>query len=303
MEIDDVLKDVSNFVSPYPPLISTYNKAGKLIHTLPRMAAPFTPMNAQQFEYVQDGHEHLFLYGDRGGGKSLVTRAHAHACAMAYPGFVYGLLRTSYPELIKNHLVFLKEEMESLKIGGVSGSYHQNDHIAYYPNGSKGFYMQAETENQVRNALGVEMFLVIFDEAPTFQWEHIRMISASVRVPKGSGLIAMKRYSGNPIGPCIDELYKYFRLEGEEVDMQQDPEYRPQDWHAIKISMNDNPHLDVEQYRRGLGVGLPEHIRKAWLDGERFLEGALFEVIKSKKNYRGDIIPYHVIHDMPQIEG
>ncbi len=216
---------------------------------------------------------------------------------MAYPGFTYGLLRTSYPELIKNHLVFLKEEMESLR-----GSYHQNDHIAHYPNGSKGFYMQAETENQVRNALGVEMFLVIFDEAPTFNWEHIRMISASVRVPKGSGLVAMKRYSGNPMGPCIDELFKYFQIDGEEVDRAEDPEYRPQDWHAIKISMNDNPHLDVEQYRRGLGVGLPEHIRKAWLDGERFLEGQLFEVIPKKRDSRGNIIPYHILSEMPQIE-
>jgi hypothetical protein len=57
----------------------------------------------------------------------------------------------------------------------------------------------------------------VFDEAPTFKWEHMIMIASSVRVPVGLGLTPLKRYLGNPIGPCIDDLWKYF------IDKDVDP--------------------------------------------------------------------------------
>ena len=288
----------------YPPLLEM---DGKVL---------FQPANEAQFEYCTAQEPNVFLVGNRGGGKSITARNHAHALAMAYPGYKYAILRTSFPELIKNHLIFLKQEM-----GQLGGSYHGGQFIARYPNGSMGFYMQAQTEEQVQNALGVEMYMVVFDEAPTFKWEHMVMIGSSVRVPPNSGLVPLKRYLGNPIGTSIDELWKYFI--DKDVDLLEDSGYRPEDYRTIKIKLEDNPHLDVETYKRGLGVGLPEAIRKAWIDGERFDSRMLFELKPTivvvnhhgeKKDYSklDDVqkvevkdeekieVPYHIIEELPR---
>ena len=164
-----------------------------------------------------------------------------HALALAFPGYRYGILRTSFPELTKNHLIYLDAEMKAL-----GATTTRPGHLARYPNGSMGFYMQAETEEQVRNALGVEMYGVLFDEAPTFKWEHMIMIAASVRVPPNSGLTPIKRYLGNPIGPCIDDLFKYF------VDKDVDPLEEPRIPPGRVGGHQDRPERQPTPRRRGV---------------------------------------------------
>ena len=253
----------------------------------------FVPTPSQT-EVMEATDTNLFVHSNRGSGKSHVLRWMCHALALAIPGYKYAILRTSFPELTLNHLIFLKDEMDSM--GGEANGYyyHKTEHICYYPNGSMGFYRQAETDEQVKNVLGVEMYLCVFDEAPTFKWNHMAMIAASVRVPAGSGLKPLKRYLGNPIGACIDELWMYFI--DKDVDPLNDPEYRPEEWRAIKLRLEDNVHLDIVAYRKSLaGAGLPEHIRKAWLDGERADERAMFAFFPNK-----DGKPYHVVAEFPR---
>jgi hypothetical protein len=155
-----------------------------------------------------------------------------------------------------------------------------------------GFYMQAETEEQARNALGVEMMEVVFDEAPTFKWEHMIMIASSVRVPRDAGLTPLKRFNGNPIGPCIDDLWKYFI--DQDVDPLEDPEYRPDEWRAIRSTHQGQHQARCRRVSQAAWRRSPEHIRKAWLDGEKFDFGQLFEVVKNKNGK-----PYHIIDEMP----
>ena len=279
----------------FPPLI-------ELPGHEPKPPYGFRPINKAQYDYITSTEPNVWFYGNRGGGKSVTARWTCHARALSRPGYRYAILRTSFPELIKNHLIYLKAEMTAL-----GGDYNGSKFIATYPNGSMGFYMQAETEEQTRNALGVEMMEVVFDEAPTFKWDHCMMIASSVRVPSNSGLTPLKRFNGNPIGPSIDDIWKYFI--DRDVDPEEDPEYRPEEWRAIEIRMEDNTELDVVAYKKQLGAGLPVHLRTAWLDGVRFDARTLFEVkptivvpaidtetqteIKVEK-------PYHVIEEMPK---
>lgn len=205
----------------------------------------FRPNSQAQYDYITSTVPNLWFYGNRGGGKSVTARWTCHARALSYPGYRYAILRTSFPELIKNHLIYLGAEMAA--IWGKEGKgWNGSKFIATYPNGSMGFYMQCETDEQARNALGVEMMEAVFDEAPTFKWEHIVMIRSSLRVPPNSGLTSLTRLNGNPVGTCIDDIWKYFI--DKDVDLEQDPGYRPDEWQAIKIDMRDNSDLDVDQY-------------------------------------------------------
>lgn len=275
----------------FPPLISLPGKPSD-----PPFG--FIPINQPQYDYITAEEPNVFLLGDRGGGKSVTARWTCHARALSFPNYRYAILRTSFPELIKNHLIYLGAEMEAL-----GGEYNASKFIAKYPNGSLGMYMQCETDEQARNALGVELMEVVFDEAPTFLWSHIMMISSSVRVPRDSGLTPLKRFNGNPIGPSIDDLWKYFI--DKDVDLDEDPGYRPDEWRTIRISHKENTKLDVEAYRRQLGVGLPEHIRKAWLDGERFESRSLFMLkptVTVEKEGAKVEQPYHIVEELPKAQ-
>jgi hypothetical protein len=250
----------------------------------------------RQREAMFNRVRYLFVYGNRGGGKSVCLRWMAHAMAMRFPGFRYAILRTSFPELMKNHLIFLTDEMKDLGGEDHGFRYNKSEHICYYPNGSMGFYMQAETEDQVKNALGAEVYLVIFDEAPTFQWEHMMKIAASVRIPsklRAMGVIPLIRYAGNPLGESIEELLS-FCVE-KDVDREEYRDYDPSEWGAIKLQLEDNPHLDRQEYTKQF-AGLPPHIRKAWLDGEPTVEGAIFDV-----HMRKDGKPWHEIRELPTL--
>jgi hypothetical protein len=283
------------------PVLLDFGKPGEKI----KPPYGFRPINQSQYDYITAEEPNLWFWGNRGGGKSVTARWTCHARALSYPGYRYAILRTSFPELTKNHLIYLRAEMGV--IWGKEGKgWNASQYIATYPNGSMGFYMQVETEEQARNALGVEMMEVVFDEAPTFKWDHMMMICSSVRVPTDSGLTPLKRFNGNPTGPCIDDIWRYFI--DQDVDPEEARDYNPKEWRSIYIDMKDNSELDVEAYRKQLGVGLPEHLRKAWLDGEKFDSRTLFEVkptitIKRKHPETEQEIevkqPYHVIEELP----
>jgi hypothetical protein len=237
--------------------------------------------------------KNVFACSNRGSGKSVTERWACHALAMAVPNFRYAFLRTSFPELLKNHLIYLQDELDVF--GGKPAGYNYNsqDHVVYYPNGSTGFWGQCATDADVKKVLGAEVAKVVFDEAPTFQWDHMRLIAASVRTAKGSGLRGMTRYLGNPVGESIDEIWKYFV--DKDVDRLQDPGYNPEDFRVIWMDMNRNPYLDLEDYKRQF-TGLPPHIQAAWLRGERVEENTLFRLRPTV-----DGKPYHVLPEIPML--
>jgi phage terminase large subunit len=236
----------------------------------------FDPMPGAQVEFTEAQETNVFIYGNRGGGKSILARNWCHGMAMANPGLVYVIVRKSYPELNLNHLMYLDDEMELL-----GGSYNSSEHMCFYHNGSIGVYRQCASEADMKKVVGAEASILVFDEAPELEWGWIRLMGASVRVKRGSGLKPKVRYLGNPIGPAIDDLWSYFI--DKDVDRLADPHYNPADWKAIEIKMQDNVHLDVEEYQKQF-AGIPEHIRKAWVDGIRVVNGAYF-VVDPKRHH------------------
>ena len=248
----------------------------------------------KQVEFHKRTEPNVLMYGGRGSGKSLALRMEAHMRALSTPNFFYCILRRTYPELQQSHLKFITNEMKKL-----GGEFNKTEKIAYYPNGSKGFFSHCAGDEDVTRLLSSEYAWMGFDEISTFEWEMFTMLSASLRVNEGSNLIAMSRAATNPFGPSAEQINRYFNEK--DISFEEDPDYKAEDWHAIKANLEDNPSVDAEQYMRRLQSGLPEHVRKAWVDGEFTLENGLFDVYPQKKievDGVSKIIPYHFIDSL-----
>lgn len=238
-------------------------------------------------EYHERTEANVLLVGGRGSGKSTIGRWDCHMRALSHPGYTYLILRRTYPELSKSHLMYMASEMKKL-----GGYFHHTDKIAFYPNGSRGYFAHCQSEADVLNLLSAQFCLAFFDELSTFDWEMFTKLAASVRVPADSGLTAMVRAATNPLGVSAETINKYFVTK--DVDPEEDPDYNPADWCAIKANLVDNPYLDAGQYIKRF-AGLPAHVRKAWVDGEFAFENALFDFRPTIIDEFGNQRPYHVI--------
>ena len=266
----------------------------KLVVSLPD-GTPFTMYEAfpKQAEFHQSDVSKLVALGSRNSGKSLMLRMDAHMRALACPGSNLILIRKTYKELLKSHVFFqglpwgsLDAEMKLL-----GGSYHVTDHICHYPNGSKLFLSYIGHENDALNLLSAEFLAAYFDEISTIPWDFFIKLSSSVRVNKRNPhWKAVIRAATNPFGVSAGEVRHYFV--DKDVDPEEDPDYYPNDWGRIWINMEDNPHIDLETYRRQLAP-LPPYLKKAWLEGEFSDESALFDFWPRKEGN-----PYHVLEDI-----
>lgn len=287
-------------------------KTGKVIH-FSAFGKPKPGM--EDYTYVPtpkqlDFHESVVLNciieGSRGTGKSGCIRMDAHMRALAYPGYSYLIVRRTMPELKKSHLKFMSAEMSAL-----GGTFHKTDNIAYYPNGSMGFFSHCETEDDMMKLLSSEYFTIYFDEISTFTWVMIAKVASCARVPEGSELLALVRGGTNPIGVGAAEVRRYYITK--DVTPEEDPEYLPDDYQAIHTTLEDNPHIDRVQYIKRLS-NLPEHIRRAWLDGEWVVEGAYFHDYKPRRTLpEGYVLngrplpaardtPWHVAEEYPKVK-
>lgn len=257
----------------------------------------YTP-HPNQCLFHERTEANVLYYGGRGSGKSLALRMEAHARALANPGFVYAILRRKFPELERSHIMFLPAEMKKL-----GGYYNKSSHKAFYPNGSIGVYSQCADAEDVLNLLSFECVWIGFDELSTFEWDMFTKLATSVRVKRDSGLTAMVRGATNPLGPSAQEVMHYFV--DRDVDPEEDMDYDPSDWYAIKGNAVDNPHLDLEQYKKRFAAGLASHVKKAWVDGDFALENSLFDFYPTKEvkdeNDLKSVIPYHVIKTLPYV--
>jgi hypothetical protein len=244
-----------------------------------------------QLPYHTSTLPNLLLTGPRGTGKSLSIRMDSHMRAMMVPDFKYLTVRRTMPELKKSHLIFINNEMDRL-----GGYFHSTDYVAKYPNGSLGFYGHCETEADIERYLSSQFDLVNFDEATTFHEEMFLKIAACARVPTDSGRIAMVRGGTNPLGVGAEFIKKYFI--DKNVTVEENEDYVASDYGVIETKLDDNKKIDTKQYRKRLSI-LPEHVRRAWLDGEWVVEGAYFADFHPTKDVDGAILPWHCIDDLP----
>jgi hypothetical protein len=234
----------------------------------------------------------VLALGTRGTGKSLMLRREAEMRCMMIPNFRALILRRTMPELRLSHLNDIAVEMEAL-----GGEYLSTTSTAKFPNGSTLVFRHCETEADILNFLSSQYGFIGFDELSTFSLDQFLKISAAARAPVGAGYKAVVRAGSNPLGPGAEWMYNWFV--DKTVDMEEYPDYNPNDFEMQFSTLDDNPSLDAVEYKGRLR-NLPDHVRRAWLLGERVIEGMYFSDFHKTDQEGG---PWHVIDTMPTLDG
>lgn len=272
--------------NPIPPFSVTRTKPDGTVEVL------YTPTAAGLKAHASTASK-LLLWGPRGTGKSKIWYHHALILASTIPGLKAAWVRDTFPNLLKTVLQDIEADCEKL-----GGHYSRSTHIAEFPHpdGQKSVIFFAHAggaDANVGNLLGAEMHLLIIDEWSTIDWGLSAKLIASVRAPKNFPFRPQVRGTTNPLGQSAEDINRYFILK--DITAEEDPEYVAEDWQALRIEADDNPHIDKAEYRKQF-AGLPAHVRRAWLDGLFSIAGALFDVRETV-----DGKPYHVIPELPTI--
>jgi hypothetical protein len=232
-------------------------------------AGTYDPKKATQRAYHASTLPNLLALGTRGTGKSLQLRMDFHLRCLLIPNFHALIVRRTMPELRRSHLVFIDYEMKLL-----NGEYLSTFNLCKYPNGSTMVLAHCETEKDVMNFLSAQYGAIGFDELSTFTLAQFLQISSAARAPVDAPYSAVVRASSNPLGVGSGWMYDWFV--DHKVRLEEFPDYIAAEYGMLFSTLQENPHLDRKKYAARLG-NLPAHVRKAWLLGERVVEGQYFE--------------------------
>lgn len=118
--------------------------------------------------------------GARGGAKSGGGRRCMLLRRLTYPGTVGLILRRTYPELYKSHILKLFEEYPIVREW-----YNEQRKEISVPNGSKLFFGSAEHENDMSAYYSAEFDDILADEAQEFSQGELERLSGSNRSVSG----------------------------------------------------------------------------------------------------------------------
>lgn len=198
-----------------------------------------------------------FFGGAKGGGKSWVVRAREIIRRLEHPNSKGLIVRKTYPELLSNHIrQFFKEYPLSRKW------YNKSEKTIYYPNGSVTEFSYLRNTDDVYTYQGREYEDISIDEVTQHEWEVVKVLRSSNRTTL-EGIKPTMFLTGNPGGVGHQAVKRVF------VDRDFRDNERPDDFAFIQAFVQDNKVLmetDPEYVRRL--EDLPEHLRKAYLEGD-----------------------------------
>lgn len=131
--------------------------------------------------------------GARGGSKSGGGRRCMLLRRLKYPNTTGLILRRTYPELYKSHLVKLFEEFPHTR-----SWYNEQRKEMHLPNGSRLFFGSAEHERDMSNFYSAEFADIMVDEAQEFSQGELEQLSASCRCTSNPAITPKMVYTFMP---------------------------------------------------------------------------------------------------------
>jgi len=176
-------------------------------------------LHPRQLEaYESEGTEKLFG-GATEGGKSHYARCLLISACLAVPHLMCVLIRKKYSDISDNHVegrTGFKSLLEPLvKLGIV----HITKEGVFFKNGSNITFKHCQDERQFISAQGIEVHLLVIDEATQISERLIRFFRTWVRMPKEmratlpdewKDKLPQILYTANPIGVSVPFFKRKF---------------------------------------------------------------------------------------------
>ena len=230
------------------------------------------------FPRQQEFHSSLAKYrlfgGAAGPGKTKALLWEAIFQAQFWPGSETLLLRRTYPELESSLLAYFRRDVPRK----LYKSYNESKHVVTWKNGSTTRFGYCRNESDVYQYQGAEFLFIGLDELTHFTLKQWQFLTSRNRCPI-PGSFACMAGASNP-GNIGHAWVKALWVDKTPPPGFERPEhYDPRHYDFIRARLSDNPiYANDAEYRRTLEA-LPEHLRRAFLEGDwNVFAGQYFDV-------------------------
>ncbi len=186
------------------------------------------------------------------------------------------MLRRTYPELESSLLAYFRRDVPRK----LYRSYNESKHVVTWLNGSTTRFGYCRNENDVYQYQGAEFLFIGLDELTHFTLKQWQFLTSRNRcpVPKSFACMAGASNPGNIGHAWVKALW---------VDHTPPPGFdRPElydarDYDFVRAKLADNPiYANDAAYHRTLEA-LPEHLRRAFLEGDwNVFAGQYFDIFE-----------------------
>jgi len=227
----------------------------------------------RQKQFHRSRAKYRLFGGAAGPGKTKALLWEAIGQANEVAGCDTLLLRRTYPELESSLITYFRRDVprEFYK------SYNESKHIVTWNNGSTTRFGYCRNENDVYQYQGAEFLFIGIDELTHFTLKQWQFLTSRNRCP--AKVYSDGQNAGKKIVPCMAGATNpgnigHAWVKALWVDHVPPPGfertglYDARDYEFIRARLDDNPiYANDLEYRRTLEA-LPEHLRRAFLDGD-----------------------------------
>jgi len=228
----------------------------------------------RQREFRDSPAKYRLFGGAAGPGKTKALLWEAIRQAWKFSGCDTLLLRRTYPELESSLLAYFRRDVPR----ALYKSYSESKHLVTWTNGSTTRFGYCRNENDVYQYQGAEFLFIGIDELTHFTLRQWQFLTSRNRCPVPNSFCNMAGATnpGNVGHAWVKALW---------VDHVPPPGFdRPDlydagDYDFIRARLDDNPiYANDAEYRRTLEA-LPEHLRRAFLEGDwNVFAGQYFDI-------------------------
>ena len=230
----------------------------------------------RQGEFHNSSAKYRLFGGAAGPGKTKALLWEAIYQALKTPGCDTLLLRRTYQELESSLLAYFRRDVPKR----LYKSYNEAKHVVAWENGSTTRFGYCRNENDVYQYQGAEFLFIGLDELTHFTLKQWQFLTSRNRCPVPDSFACMAGAS-NP-GNIGHAWVKALWVDHAPPAGFERPEnYDPEQYQFIRARLDDNPiYANDAEYRRTLEA-LPEHLRRAFLEGDwNVFAGQYFDVFE-----------------------
>jgi len=227
----------------------------------------------RQREFHESKAKYRLFGGAAGPGKTTALLWEAIGQAREVAGCDTLLLRRTFPELESSLIAQFRRDVPR----SMYESYNSTKHVVTWKNGSTTRFGHCRNESDVYQYQGAEFLFIGIDELTHFTYKQWQFLTSRNRCP--AGVYSDGKNEGKRIVPCMAGATNpgnigHAWVKSLWVDKAPPPGfergalYDARDYDFIRARLDDNPiYANDVDYRRTLEA-LPEHLRRAFLDGD-----------------------------------